>query len=91
MFISLIKNTRAGIATTDEKGLEMKNEHQAHFAMQKSKEQVARDRIADRNARTRLDEQLRKERLNEAMLNKLRQVLTIIAIAIVAYTLFHLA
>ena len=69
----------------------MKNEHQAHFAMQKSKEQVARDRIADRNARTRLDEQLRKERLNEAMLNKLRQVLTIIAIAIVAYTLFHLA
>lgn len=67
------------------------NERQAHFAMQQSKEQVARDRIAARNAQTRLDDQLRKERLNEALINKLRQVLTLIAIAIVAYTLFHIA
>lgn len=67
------------------------NERQAHFAMQQSKEQVARDRIAARNAQTRLEEQLRKERLNEAFTHKLRQVLTLIAIAIVAYTLFHIA
>lgn len=67
------------------------NERQAHFAMIQSKEQVARDRIAARNAQTRLENQLRKERLNEALVNKLRQVLTVIAIAIVAYTLFHIA
>ena len=69
----------------------MKNEHQAHFAMQQSKEQVARDRIADRNARTRLDEQLRKERVNSEFWNRVRQVLTVIAIALIAYTLFHFA
>ena len=67
------------------------NERQAHFAMQQSKEQVARDRIRERNAQSRLDAQLRKERLNAAMLNKLRQVLTLVAIAIIAYTLFHFA
>ena len=67
------------------------NERQAHFAMQQSKEQVARDRIADRNAQARLSEQLRKERVNNEFLNRVRQGLTFIAIAIVAYTLFHFA
>ena len=67
------------------------NERQAHMAMQQSKEQVARDRIADRNARTRLDEQLRKERVNSEFWNRVRQVLTLIAILLIAYTLFHFA
>lgn len=68
---------------------ELRNERQAHMAMQQSKEQVARDRIADRKARTRLYEQLRKERLNERFWNRVRQVLNLIAIALIAYTLFH--
>lgn len=67
------------------------NERQAHFAMQQSKEQVARDRIADRNAQTLLSEQLRKERVNSEFWNRVRKVLTFIAIAIIAYTLFHFA
>ena len=67
------------------------NERQAHFAMMQSKEQVIQDGIAARNAQMRLNEQLRKERLNEELINKLRQVLTLVAIALVAYTLFHFA
>lgn len=70
------------------------NERQAYFAMQQSKEDVARDRIAERKARKRLDEQLRKERINKAFWNRVRQVLTLIAIAIIAvniYTLINFA
>lgn len=67
------------------------NERQAHFAMQQSKEQNIKDRIKARNARTRLDEQLRKERVNSEFWNRVRQVLTVIAIALIAYTLFHFA
>ena len=57
----------------------------------KSKEQDIKDGIADRNAQTLLSEQLRKERVNSEFWNRVRQVLTIIAIAIVAYTLIHFA
>ena len=57
----------------------------------KSKEQNIKDDIKARNARTRLDEHLRKERVNSEFWNRVRQVLTIIAIAIVAYTLIHFA
>ena len=67
------------------------NEHQAHFAMQQSKEQVARDRIADRNARTRLDEQLRKERVNEQFFHRVWVVCNIVFVAIILYALFHFA
>ena len=77
--------------TINETPDEMSSENRAYLSMSRSKESVIQDRIRERNAQSRLDAQLRKERLNEAMLNKLRQVLTIIAIAIVAYTLFHLA
>ena len=63
-------------------------ERQAHLYYENA-EQVEKDRIADRKARTRLDEQLRKERVNSEFWNRVRQVLTFIAIAIVAYTLFH--
>ena len=58
---------------------------------EKMQEQVARDRIADRNAQTLLSEYLRKERVNSEFWNRVRQVLTLIAIAIVAYTLIHFA
>ena len=65
------------------------NERQAHFAMQQSKEQVARDRIADRNARTRLDEQLRKERLNERFWRNVWVATNTLGLIIAIYMLFH--
>lgn len=65
-------------------------ERQAHLYYENAA-QVEKDRIADRNARTRLDEQLRKERVNSEFWNRVRQVLTIIAIALIAYTLFNFA
>lgn len=65
-------------------------ERQAHLYYENA-EQVNKDRIADRNARTRLDKQLRKERVNSEFLSRVRKVLTLIAIALVAYTLFHFA
>lgn len=65
------------------------NERQAHMAMQQSKEQVARDRIADRKARTRLDEQLRKERLNERFWRNVWVAANTLGLMIVIYTLFH--
>lgn len=77
--------------TINETPDEMSSENRAYLSMARSKESVIQDRIRERNAQSRLDAQLRKERLNEAMLNKLRQVLTIIAIAIVAYALIHFA
>ena len=68
------------------------NERQAHFAMQQGKEQVARDRIADRNARTRLDEQLRKERMNDIFWRGVMRFIThITLVSIVVYALFHFA
>lgn len=67
------------------------NERQAHISMQQSKEQNIKDGIKARNAQTLLSEQLHKERLNEAFIHKIRQVLTLIAIALIAYTLFHFA
>ena len=65
-------------------------ERQTHLYYENAA-QVEKDRIADRNARTRLDEQLRKERVNSEFWNRVRQVLTVIAIALIAYTLFHFA
>ena len=68
------------------------NERQAHFAMQQSKEQVARDRIADRKARTRLYEQLRKERMNDIFWRGVMRFITrITLVSIVVYALFHFA
>ena len=71
---------------------ELRNERQAHMAMQQSKEQVARDRIADRKARTRLYEQLRKERLNDIFWRGVMRFIThITLVSIVVYALFHFA
>lgn len=65
------------------------NERQAHFSMQQSKEQVARDRIADRNAQARIDEQLRKERLNERFWRNVWVSANTLGLMIVIYALFH--
>lgn len=65
------------------------NERQAHMAMQQGKEQVARDCIADRNARTRIDEQLRKERLNERFWRNVWVAANTLGLMIVIYALFH--
>ena len=65
------------------------NERQAHFAMQQSKERVARDRIADRKARARLDEQLRKERLNKRFWRNVWVATNTLGLMIVIYALFH--
>ncbi len=67
------------------------NERQAHFAMQQSKEQVIKDGIRARNARTRLDEQLRKERVQEAFYAKLWVTLNSIFVLIIISTIIHFA
>lgn len=67
------------------------NERQAHMAMMQSKEQVARERIAARNVQTTLNEQLEKQRKNSEFWHRVTNVLTVIAIAIVIYTLFYFA
>ena len=51
--------------------------------------QVNKDRIADRNARTRIDEQLRKERLNERFWRNVWVAANTLGLMIVIYALFH--
>ena len=63
-------------------------ERQAHLYYENA-EQVNKDRIADRNARTRIDEQLRKERLNERFWRNVWVSANTLGLMIVIYTLFH--
>ena len=64
-------------------------ERQAHLYYEDAA-QAEKDRIADRNARTRLDEQLRKQRFNERFWHKVKvSILQIICILVVAYTLIY--
>ena len=66
-------------------------ERQAHLYYENT-EQVEKDRIADRNARTRLDEQLRKERMNDIFWRGVMRFVThITLVSIVVYALFHFA
>ena len=65
-------------------------ERQAHLYYENA-EQVNKDRIADRNARTRIDEQLRKERVNEAFWRKVFISANTFAVMLILYTLFHFA
>ena len=65
-------------------------ERQAHLYYE-DVEQVNKDRIADRNARTRIDEQLRKERLNERFWRKVFISANTFAVMLIIYTLFHFA
>ena len=63
-------------------------ERQSHLYYEDAA-QVARDRIADRNARTRIDEQLRKERLNERFWRNVWVATNTLGLMIVIYALFH--
>lgn len=69
----------------------MTNEYDAMKGLAGSKERAKQDYIADRNARTRLDEQLRKERVNEAFWHRVWVVCNIVFVAIILYALFHFA
>ena len=66
------------------------NERQAHMAMKQSKEQVIKDGIKARNAQIRLNEQLHKQRVNSEFWSRVRQVLTVIAIAVVVCSLIDI-
>lgn len=63
-------------------------ERQAHLYYEDAA-QVARDRIADRNARTRIEEQLRKERVQEAFYAKLWVTLNSLFLLIIIYAVIH--
>ncbi len=65
-------------------------ERQAHLYYEDAA-QVNKDRIADRNARTRIDEQLRKERVNNEFWGRVWVVCNIVFVAIILYALFHFA
>ena len=58
----------------------------------KAVNEAKQDYVADRNARTRLDEQLRKERMNEVFWRGVMRFIThITLVLIVVYALFHFA
>ena len=63
-------------------------ERQAHLYYENAS-QVNKDRITDRNARTRIDEQLRKERLNERFWRNVWVSANTLGLMIIVYTLFH--
>ncbi len=65
------------------------SEYDAMKGLAGSKADAARDALRERNAQSRLDEQLRKQRKNDELLRKAKMILALIAIAIVAYTLIH--
>ena len=67
----------------------MTNEYDAMKGLADSKERAKQDYIADRNARTRIDEQLRKERLNERFWRNVWVAANTLGLMIVIYTLFH--
>lgn len=64
-------------------------ERQAHLYYEQNKEQVIKNAIADRNAQTRLEEQLRKERLNERFWRNVWVSANTLGLMIIIYTLFH--
>lgn len=63
-------------------------ERQAHLYYEDAA-QVNKYRIADRNARTRIEEQLRKERVQEAFYAKLWVTLNSIFLLIIIYAVIH--
>lgn len=68
----------------------MKSEYDAMQSLAASKEQAIQEYIADRNAQTLLDEQLRKQRMNEIFWRGVMRFITHMTLAIIViYTLFH--
>lgn len=68
---------------------ELWNERQASMAMAQSKEQVIQDGIAARNKQSRIEAQLRKERLNERFWRNVWVAANTLGLMIIIYTLFH--
>ena len=70
----------------------MKSEYDAMQSLAASKEQAIQGYIADRNAQARLDEQLRKGRMNDIFWRCVMRFIThITLVLIVVYALFHFA
>lgn len=70
----------------------MKSEYDAMQSLAASKEQAIQEYIADRNAQTLLDEQLRKQRMNEIFWRGVMRFITHMTLAIIViYALFHFA
>lgn len=68
----------------------MRSEYSAMQSLADSKTQAIKDRIADRNAQTRLSEQLRKKRANEIFWRGVMRFITHMTIVcIFVYSLFH--
>lgn len=68
----------------------MKSEYDAMQSLAASKGQAIQEYIADRNAQTLLDEQLRKQRMNEIFWRGVMRFITHMTLAIIViYTLFH--
>ena len=61
------------------------------FALKQSAAQTKQKGLKAVNHKTIVDEDSRKKQVNGVFWHRVRQVLTLIAIAIVAYTLFHFA
>ncbi len=67
------------------------DEYMASLDIDRQKKINIQSAIAIRKIESDRSKKLEKQRLREAFWNRVRQVLTLIAIAIVAYTLFHFA
>lgn len=69
----------------------MTNEYDAMQSLADSRVKARQDTLRERNQQTILSEQLERQRRHSEFVHRLMNVLTVIAIAIVAYTLFHFA
>lgn len=67
------------------------SEHQASLSLEQNKRYAAQDALRERNHRSELNKQLEKQRKNSEFWHRVMNVLTVIAIAVVIYTLFHFA
>lgn len=65
------------------------SEHQASLSLEQNKVYAAQDALRERNHRSELNKQLEKQRKNGEFWHRVMNVLTVIAIAVVIYTLFH--
>lgn len=65
------------------------NERTASMALAASKAEMIQDALRERNKQSELDKQLKKERRNSEFWHRVMNVLIIIAIAVVIYTLIH--
>ena len=70
---------------------ELFNERQASLALELTKEQNKQDDIRAMNRESDNKEAARKEQSNSKFWHRVMNVLTVIAIAIVIYTLMHFA